>query len=301
MLDHLMDGSTTTDATQGDLGAELQHAVDLGQLGLVFQPVVALESGRISGLEALVRWNHPKLGTVPPSEFIEIAEANGAILPIGRWVLRQACEQVAAWKRAGVVPPDTFVCVNVSAREVRGAGFVGAVEEALAWSEMSPSRLIVEIAEPALGRADPATLGPLAALRAIGVRVVIDDFGTGKLALSQLQAFGVDALKIAPQFVQVDDEAAGPARLAKAIVALCESLGMATVAEGIETQEQAERMRALGCTFGQGYFFARPLTAQDIDEGVEGLATSHRWRPEGDRVSQLRPRLLLAASQPSAA
>jgi EAL domain-containing protein (putative c-di-GMP-specific phosphodiesterase class I) len=303
MLGHLMDGSTKTVHTRSDLGAELRRAVDLGQLALVYQPVVALASGRISGLEALVRWHHPELGDVPPSDFIDIAEDNGTILPIGRWVLRQACEQVAAWQRAGVVPPDTFVCVNVSAREVREAGFVGAVEEALAWSEMAPRRLIIEITETALRRPSPAMFENLAALRTIGVVVVIDDFGTGELALSHLQAFGVDALKIAPLLVQVDDESARPAKLARAIVALCDSLGMATVAEGIETKAQAERMRAQGCTYGQGYYFARPLTARDIDEGVEGLATDHRWQPEGVRVSPM-PRVVpraLTASQPSAA
>ncbi|MGH2445323.1 MAG: putative bifunctional diguanylate cyclase/phosphodiesterase [Candidatus Limnocylindria bacterium] len=260
-----------------ELGAELQHAVDLGQLRLVYQPIVSLESGRISGLEALVRWEHPDRGLVAPGEFIEIAEENGAILPIGRWVLRQACEHAVAWQNAGVTPAGLFMCVNISARELQQPGFVGAVEESLAWAGLEPSRLILEITETALIKATSPTVVTLDSLRAIGVRVVIDDFGTGYFSLSHLRQFPVDALKIASEFVQVADDDSRSAALAGAIVALGESLDIATVAEGIETKQQAERMRTLGCTYGQGYFFARPITATAIEAGIEGLASNRRW------------------------
>ena len=260
-----------------ELGAELQHAVDLGQLRLVYQPIVSLESGRISGLEALVRWQHPERGIVAPGEFIEIAEENGAILPIGRWVMREACERAVAWQQAGVTPPGLFMCVNVSAREIQQPGFVGAVEEALAWAGLEASRLILEITETALIKATSTTVATLEALRELGVRVVIDDFGTGYFSLSHLRQFPVDALKIASEFVQVADDDSRSAALAGAIVALGESLDIATVAEGIETKEQAERMRSLGCTYGQGYFFAKPISATEIEAGMEGLASSHRW------------------------
>ncbi len=271
-----------------ELGAELQHAVDRGQLRLVFQPIVALDSGRISGLEALVRWQHPDRGLVTPGEFIEIAEENGAILPIGRWVLREACERAVSWQKEGVIPPGLFLCVNVSAREIQQPGFVEAVQEALLWAGFDASRLIVEITETALIKATSTTVTTLVALRSLGVRVVIDDFGTGYFSLSHLRQFPVDALKIASEFVQVAEGDERSAALAGAIVALGESLDIATVAEGIETKEHAERMRTLGCTYGQGYFFARPMTVPEIDAGVEGLASPRRWEAEGKRAPRRR-------------
>ena len=254
-----------------ELGAELQHAVELGQLRLVFQPIVALESGRIAGLEALVRWQHPERGLVAPGEFIEIAEENGAILPIGRWVMREACERFVAWQREGLTPPALFLCVNVSAREIQQPGFVGSVEETLAWAGLEPSRLILEITETALIKATTATVETLEALRTLGVRVVIDDFGTGYFSLSHLRQFPVDALKIASEFVQVAEGDSRSAALAGAIVALGNSLDIATVAEGIETRAQAERMRSLGCKFGQGYYFAQPIGEADLANGIAGL------------------------------
>jgi EAL domain-containing protein (putative c-di-GMP-specific phosphodiesterase class I) len=277
-------------------------AVDRGQLRLVYQPIVSLDSGRIAGLEALVRWEHPGRGLVSPGEFIEIAEENGAILPIGRWVMREACERAVAWQRAELAPRELFMCVNVSAREIQQPGFVGSVEEALAWAGMAPSSLVLEITETALIKATSATVATLEALRAIGVRIVIDDFGTGYFSLSHLRQFPVDALKVASEFVQVDDGDSRSAALAGAIVALGVSLDIATVAEGIETSGQAERMRALGCTYGQGYFFAQPITSGEIDAGIEGLATDRRWRAAHPRPRRTRRSLRPAAgSQPSAA
>jgi len=284
-----------------ELGAELQHAVDRGQLRLVYQPIVSLESGRISGLEALVRWQHPDRGIVAPGEFIEIAEENGAILPIGRWVLREACERAVAWQTAGVIPSGIFICVNVSAREIQQPGFVGGVEESLTWAGLEPTRLILEITETALIKASSQTVTTLDALRALGVRVVIDDFGTGYFSLSHLRQFPVDALKIASEFVQVAEGDERSAALAGAIVALGESLDIATVAEGIETKQHAERMRSLGCTFGQGYFFAKPMSAEDIETGIEGLASPMRWEAEGKRAPRRRRAARAVAHEGAAA
>lgn len=285
-----------------ELGSELQKAVDLGQLRLVYQPIVSLESGRISGLEALIRWQHPDRGVVAPGEFIEIAEENGAILPIGRWVLREACERLVAWQRGGSVPSSLFMSVNVSAREIQQPGFVGAVEEALAWAGLEANRLIIEITETALIKATSPTVTTLEALRALGVRVVIDDFGTGYFSLSHLRQFPVDALKIASEFVQVAEGDSRSAALAGAIVALGGSLDIETVAEGIETREHAERMRALGCTYGQGYYFAKPISAVEIDAGVPGLADGRRWDGAAEAAPRRRkPLRALSGEQPSAA
>jgi predicted signal transduction protein with EAL and GGDEF domain len=260
-----------------EMGAELQHAVELGQLRLMYQPIIDLRDGVLAGVEALVRWQHPHRGLVSPGEFIEIAEENGAILPIGRWVLREACREASGWVD---MDPRTFLCVNVSAREIQQPGFVEAVQEALADAGMAAARLSLEITETALLKATPSTIATLEALRGLGVSVVIDDFGTGYFSLSHLRQFPVDVIKIASEFVQIPDTDSKTAALAGAIVAMGGSLGIKTVAEGIETAEQATRMRELGCSYGQGYFFARPLASEQVASGafpIEAVPSAHAW------------------------
>ena len=270
-----------------ELGAQLQRAVDLDQLRLVYQPIVALDSGQVAGVEALVRWQHPDRGLIAPGEFIEIAEENGAILSIGNWVLREACQHAGNWLREGLVPRGTFLCVNVSAREVQQPDFVAAVHNTLVEAGLEPGSLMLEITETALLKATTPTVATLDELRHLGVRVVIDDFGTGYFSLSHLRQFPVDALKIASEFVQVSSADARSAALAGAIVALSQSLDIETVAEGIETAEQAKRMEALGCRYGQGYYFAKPMEQAEIDLGAIGLATparrQRRRRSDGAR------------------
>jgi predicted signal transduction protein with EAL and GGDEF domain len=262
-------GMHTAIRDRHELGAQLQHAVELGQLRLVYQPIVDLRDGVLAGVEALVRWQHPERGLVAPGEFIEIAEENGAILPIGRWVLREACREASGWSG---LDADTFLCVNVSAREIQQPGFVEAVQEALAAAGMAAARLSLEITETALLKATPSTIATLEALRDLGVSVVIDDFGTGYFSLSHLRQFPVDVLKIASEFVQVPYSDSKTAALAGAIVAMGRSLGIKTVAEGIETAEQAARMRDLGCAYGQGYFFAKPVAADLVAGGIFPIA-----------------------------
>ena len=247
-----------------ELSVDLQRAADLDQLALMFQPIVDLRTGGLAGVEALVRWHHPTHGLIMPDRFIEIAEETGTILPIGRWVLRHACLAAAEWHADGHVPPESFVSVNVSAREIQQLGFVDGVKAVLGESGLDPKRLVLEITETALLRATPATVATLEAVRAMGVRTVIDDFGTGYFSLSHLRQFPVDALKIAKEFVQDVDEASKSSALAGAIIAMSKSLGIETVAEGIETSEQADRMQRLGCAFGQGYAFARPMDVADL-------------------------------------
>ena len=246
-----------------ELGAQLQRAVELEQLRVVYQPIVRLDSRRLAGVEALVRWQHPERGLVSPGEFIELAEENGAILPIGRWVLREACRKAAGW---GPERRAVFLCVNVSAREIQQPGFVEAVEEALTDAGLEAGRLKLEITETALLKATPSTIETLESLRGLGVQIVIDDFGTGYFSLSHLRQFPVDILKIASEFVEIADGDSKSAALAGAIVAMGRSLGIQTVAEGIETAEQAARMRVLGCTYGQGFYFAHPVADTELAE-----------------------------------
>jgi diguanylate cyclase (GGDEF)-like protein len=259
-----------------ELGAQLQKAVELDQLRLVYQPIVELGSGRVAGLEALVRWQHPERGLITPGEFIEIAEENGAIVPIGSWVLREACQHAGNWQREGLTPKGIFLCVNVSAREVQQPDFVASVRTTLQEAGVDPATLMLEITETALLKASGPTMTTLAELRELGVQIVIDDFGTGYFSLSHLRQFPVDALKIAGEFVQASNSDARSAALAGAIVALSQSLGITTVAEGIETADQAKRLESLGCTFGQGFFFASPMEQAEIDKGVPGLASAVR-------------------------
>ena len=254
-----------------ELGLQLQTAVELGQLRVVYQPIISLETGEHAGVEALVRWDHPERGAISPADFIEIAEENGAILPIGRWILQEACREAAGW---GLDRRPLFLCVNVSAREIQQHDFVEAVATTLAEAGLPADLLSLEITETALLKATPATIATLEALREMGVKVVIDDFGTGYFSLSHLRQFPVDVLKIASEFVQVPDSDSRSAALAGAIVAMSQSLGIMTVAEGIENAEQAARMLRLGCTFGQGYFFAYPQPGNEIAAAGAPLAVT---------------------------
>ena len=239
-----------------------------------------------------MRWQHPDRGLVVPANSSRSRRRTARSCRSAAGSCAKRASERWRGRPRGVIGPGLFVCVNVSAREIQQPGFVGGVEEALAWAGLEPSRLILEITETALIKATSLTVSTLESLRALGVRVVIDDFGTGYFSLSHLRQFPVDALKIASEFIQVADDDSRSAALAGAIVALGDSLDIATVAEGIESKEQAERMRSLGCTYGQGYFFAKPMTSAEIEAGVEGLASPMRWEPEGGRAAPRRRRNL---------
>jgi EAL domain-containing protein (putative c-di-GMP-specific phosphodiesterase class I) len=261
------------------LGSQLRAAVDLGQLRVVYQPIVSLATGTMAGVEALLRWDHPDRGVVAPNDFIGIAEENGTIESIGRWVLAEACRQATAWS-PDVSAEPLFLCVNVSAREVQRGDFAAAVASTLEDSRLDPDRLRLEITETALLRATPQTISTLAALRRLGVQVAVDDFGIGAFPLGELGDVPVDTLKIAPELVR------GPAGAtehqmspkAGAIVAISDRLELTTVAEGIEDADQAARMRDLGCTYGQGYYFARPMAPEAIAPAAPATVTSIRRR-----------------------
>ena len=272
-----------------ELAAQLLNAVELGQLRVMYQPIVSLKTGVTEGVEALVRWDHPERGLVPPGDFIEIAEENGAILPIGRWVLAEACRQARTWGDGRESP---FLCVNVSAREIQQPDFVQSVEQTLAEAGFLASRLSLEITETALLRATPSTIRTLESLRSMGVRIVIDDFGTGYFSLSHLRQFPVDVLKIASEFVQVGGDPKAEA-LTNGIVALSDSLQIVTVAEGIETAEQADRMRELGCTYGQGFYFSAPLPSGEV------ATASSRTEPQVIEIATRRsPKARRVARRP---
>jgi diguanylate cyclase (GGDEF)-like protein/PAS domain S-box-containing protein len=252
-----------------DLAADLSRAVEKGQLHLCYEPQTNLGSGRIVGLEALVRWRHPTRGKVSPGEFIPLAEETGMIVPIGRWVLREACRQAKAWQEQWPATPPLAIAVNLSARQLQYPGIVDEVSAALAAADLDPPSLVLEITETAIMEQLDAAITILIELRRLGVRLALDDFGTGYSSLSYLQRLPVDIIKLDRTFVSGVAGSTEDSALARGILTLGQTLGLETVAEGIETAEQLAALRELGCQLGQGYFFARPLGPAAVDALLE--------------------------------
>jgi diguanylate cyclase (GGDEF)-like protein len=241
------------------LEQDLRKALPSGEFELYYQPVVNLRSGTISGFEALIRWNHPQRGLISPATFIPLAEESGFIVPLGEWVIRQACLTAADW------PEHLHVAVNISASQFRSAGLMQVIVGALAASGLKATRLEIEITETVLLQDKEATLAILHRLRALGVRIAMDDFGTGYSSLTYLQSFPFDKIKIDRSFVKDITENSGSLNIVRAVAALANGMGMTATAEGVETTEQLDRITAEGCTEMQGYLFSRPLPAADIE------------------------------------
>jgi len=247
---------------RAELEQELRGAIARSEFALHYQPIVQLESRVVTGMEALIRWEHPNRGRISPLEFIPIAEQSGMIVDLGRWVLHEACRECVRWGLAHDSLSDIGVTVNISGREIREPGFVAGVREALHATGLIPSRLTLEMTENVFVGHESATIDHMIALRKLGVRIAIDDFGTGYSSLSYLQQFPVDILKIDKSFVDRITMGDEESTLSRAVLALGSALGIRTVAEGIETDAQYECLRELGCELGQGYFIARPLEAE---------------------------------------
>jgi len=254
----------TRDRTE--LSADLVGAVERGELQLLYQPIVDLATDAVHGVEALARWNHPVRGLVPPTVFVPIAEATGTIVPIGRWVLHEAVTQLARWRAEF---PDGYPLTmeaNLSAGQLADPGLVPTVAGLVAETGLDPRDLTLEITESSLVEDLDAALRPLRQLSAIGVRLALDDFGTGYSSLTYLRRLPVSMLKIDRSFV-ADSDVAEPARvLLGGIAALGTGLGMQVVAEGVETERQACRVREAGCHLGQGFLWARPMPADEVTE-----------------------------------
>jgi diguanylate cyclase (GGDEF)-like protein len=238
------------------LETDLRRAIAEGEFELHFQPLFDLDSNRIGSFEALLRWNHPRRGQVPPAEFIPVAEETDLIVPIGNWVIQEACRQARAW------PEDVRVAVNVSSVQFRRPGLQNVILQALAASGLEPKRLEVEITESIFLESLDSTLAVLHALRALGVRIALDDFGTGYSSLSYLQSFPFDKIKIDRSFIEQLLTRSGASAIVRAITDLARALGMETTAEGVEDSEQLAELRRHGCGSVQGYLFSRPLDAR---------------------------------------
>ena len=245
-----------------ELEVDLRGAVERNEFEIEYQPIVNLVTGEVHGAEALLRWNHPTRGYVPPSRFVELAEETGLIIPLGRWVLKEACEKARDWRAHYRGRRPLQMSVNLSARHFQDPSLLQDVQAALGDSGLEPWALTLEITESVLMHSSESTLNRLRALKGLGLNLAIDDFGTGYSSLGYLQQFPIDVLKIDRSFVEsVGVRDADPV-LARAIIALGRTLQIETIAEGIERPEQRDGLRTLGCTLGQGYHFARPMPPQ---------------------------------------
>ena len=250
---------------------QLHHALERGEFQLAYQPQYELLSGRLVGMESLLRWRNARLGDVPPADFIPVAEETGLIVPIGEWVLNQACAQSQAWCSQGL--PPLRMAVNVSAVQFTRAGFVRSVAQALEDHDLEPRLLELELTESTVMRDVQESASQLASLRQLGVRISIDDFGTGQSSLSYLRRLEVDALKIDRSFVQEIEDGSAPPSLVQAVVMMAHCLGIQVVAEGVETDRQLDTLRGLGCDQAQGYLLGKPLSAKDAGALLEQPGT----------------------------
>jgi diguanylate cyclase (GGDEF)-like protein len=241
-----------------ELEMDLRQALVKGEFELHYQPLVSLQDNSITGFEALLRWHHPVRGLISPCDFIPVAEETGLIVPLGEWVLRQACAETASW------PAYMKVAVNLSPAQLKSRNLVQVVMGALAASGMAATRLQIEITESVLMQNTFATLGTLHQLRNLGVQIAMDDFGTGYSSLSYLRSFPFDKIKIDRSFINDLSNGAEPLAIVHAVTNLAKSLSMISTAEGVETQQQLEKLQAVGCTEMQGHLFSRARPAEEI-------------------------------------
>jgi diguanylate cyclase (GGDEF)-like protein/PAS domain S-box-containing protein len=246
---------------QSQIESDLGHAVEREELVLEYQPIVTLQTGKIAGFEALLRWQHPTLGLIPPPDFISVAEATGAIVPIGEWVLQEGCRQIREWQKACPQIPPLYVSINLSVKQLAQPDLVEQVAVAMHNAGLDPKNLTLEITESMLMNAESA-IRMLSHLHALGVGISIDDFGTGYSSLSYLHRLPISTLKIDRSFVSSMGQTKESYEIVRTVITLAQSLNLSIVAEGIETNDQLEKLAELNCQYGQGHFFSKALAAE---------------------------------------
>jgi diguanylate cyclase (GGDEF)-like protein/PAS domain S-box-containing protein len=249
-----------------ELETELRRALEQGEFVLYYQPEVSLHNGKMVGFEALLRWQHPERGLLKPSAFMPIAEETDLIVPIGRWVLEEACQQAKRWEEKYPSAPPTTMEVNLSSRQLARRGLVRTIEEALTRAGVEAHTLALDLTETVLIKASEDDAQALETLKKMGIRLYLDDFGTGYSSLSYLMHLPVDLVKVDRPFVKGLGEKATDTALVRMIIDLCHTLGLEVLAEGVETSEQAALLRDMGCDMGQGYYFAGPLPGEELAE-----------------------------------
>jgi EAL domain-containing protein (putative c-di-GMP-specific phosphodiesterase class I) len=268
----MFDRAMHTDAMERlQLETDLRNAVEQHEFALHYQPIVSLRTGRVTGFEALVRWEHPRRGLVHPADFIPVAEETGLIVPIGKWVLTEALTRVKEWHASHPREEPLTIGVNLSVKQFSQSDLVEQITSALEATGALPSSLRLEITEAAILEKRPAAVVMLSRIRDLGVQVYLDDFGTGYSSLSYLHGLPIDAIKIDREFVSSMDTDDKNLRLVRTIITLAEIVGVRAEAEGISTQEQLRELRALNCDQGQGYLFSAPITL----DAVDGVLTSN--------------------------
>jgi diguanylate cyclase (GGDEF)-like protein len=261
----IFDGTMSAPALDRmDLEMDLRSAITNRDFRLHYQPILRLETGRIVEVEALIRWQHEKRGLLQPDAFIGLTEETGLIVPIGQWVLTEACRQARAWQIEFPRTPALGMSVNLSAKQFQNPKLVEEITDALTMSGLDPACLKLEITESVVMQDVPATLAKLHELKDLGIRLAIDDFGTGYSSLGYLKRFPVDTLKIDRSFVKGLSHEGGDSAIVRAVVTVAKSLNMDVTAEGIETDQQRLELKALGCDLGQGFFFGRPTTPEHL-------------------------------------
>lgn len=248
--------------TRLQLETDLQHAIERQEFRLHYQPIVFLETGKIHGFEALVRWQHPDRGLIYPVEFIPVAEETGLIVPIGQWVLREACRQMRIWQEQSFTTLPLTTNVNLSRRQFVQPNLVEQIEQILQETNLNAHNLNLEITESVIMENAATATSMLLSLRTLGVQLHMDDFGTGYSSLSYLHSFPINTLKIDRSFISRMGQDAENLEIVQAIVTLAHSLGMKVTAEGVETAEQLAQLRVLKCDYVQGYFFSKPVNSE---------------------------------------
>lgn len=257
------------------LETDLRYAIDRNELCSFYQPIVDLDSLNLIGFEALIRWNHPRRGLVPPVEFIPLSEETGLIVPISLWILRESCQQMVRWHNESPLNKSLIISVNLSGKHFAHSDLVSQIQTILEETKIEPSRLKLEITESAVMENAEMVVSMLKELKGLGVQLSIDDFGTGYSSLSYLHKFPIDTLKVDRSFVSTMENGSENGEIVRTIVGLAKTLGMNVIAEGIETMHQIHQLRILGCEYGQGYLFSRPVP---IDEADQIVINRDRWQ-----------------------
>ena len=256
---------------------DLRRALDREEFCVYYQPIVTLQTGQLAGFEALIRWNHPERGFINPSDFIPLAEETGLIVPIGQWILKRSCQQLAKWQWHSSANRNLFISVNLSSKQVAQPDLVTTIQEILSDTNLDARHLKLEITESAVMDNADRAVRLLKELKALGVQLSIDDFGTGYSSLGYLHRFPVNTLKIDRSFVGRIGEAAENIEIVRTIVSLADNMGMEVVAEGVETLSQLSQLRKLNCKYGQGYLFSRPVDAESV---TMWIARKPHWQED---------------------
>ena len=279
--------------------SDLRRALERDELRMYYQPIVRIDSGKLSGFEALVRWHHPARGLVMPVDFIAVAEETGLIVPLGAWVMEESCRQLTSWKLAGM--RNVTMAVNLSARQLQVPEFVATMSDVLERTGVDAADVCLEVTESMLMEDPDASAACLDSLKQLGVRVAIDDFGTGYSSLSYLRRLPVDLVKIDRSFVAHLGEESEATAIVTAVVHLSRSLGLTTVAEGVETAEQLFQLQLLQCALGQGYYWSRPLPPSELGTWIDPALVG-AWTPQDQQLPTKTPggrfRVLIADDEP---